>query len=69
MKTVTIGFIRDDGDIQVLATLNNKDGYISTPMFNSLIKQIREDISIFSNLGEKIEIYDREDTQDYVTLT
>lgn len=65
MKTATIGFIREDGDIQVLATLNNNDDTISPTHFKLLVESVRfswERLSL-----ENVQLFERQDTPDYVT--
>jgi hypothetical protein len=66
MKTVTIGFIREDGDFQILATLNNKDDLIDDSEFekcvNNLVAFLKE------KTCEWIHIIEREDAPDYVSL-
>jgi hypothetical protein len=64
MKTVSIGYFRDDGDFALLATLNNNDGDIKH--FNFLIADIKAMISDCSNI-ECIAL-EREDAPDYVTI-
>jgi hypothetical protein len=43
MKTVSIGYFRDDGDFALLATLNNNDGDIR--LFEFMVEDLRRDIS------------------------
>jgi hypothetical protein len=65
MKTVTIGFMREDGDIQVLATMNNNDGIISPTHFKLIVEGIRfswERLSL-----ENVQVFERQDAPDYVT--
>ena len=66
MKTVSIGFTRDDGDFAVLATLNNNDEYLTPNAFAALSEVVR---STFELLVEvEIEIIERQDAPDYVEL-
>lgn len=66
MKTVSIGFQREDGDFQVLATLNNKDELMSEAMFNELVGTVAS--SMCRELVCEIQIMEREDAPDYVEL-
>lgn len=65
IKTVTIGFIREDGDIQVLATLNNNDELLSEKECKELID--RTWLYFDEVLDENIIVFWRQDTPDYVT--
>ena len=65
MKTVTIGFMREDGDIQVLATLNNNDELISPEHFKMLTENIRFCFELL--FCENIQTFERQDAPDYVT--
>ena len=38
MNSVSIGYLREDGDFAILATLNNNDGYLLSNEFSALIK-------------------------------
>lgn len=67
MKSVSIGFFRDDGDFQLLATLNNNDGYLFDNEFIDLYNYVA------IRLANKVEqtnvlIFEREDAPDYVTI-
>jgi hypothetical protein len=65
MKTVTIGFVREDGDIQVLATLNNNDDSTDPVHFKLLTEVTRFQWQRLS--GENVEVFERQDAPDYVT--
>lgn len=66
MKTVTIGYKRDDGDLHVLATLNNNEEMLSTLQFMDLINHV---MNVFSaQTGEYIEVFEREDVPDYIQI-
>ena len=43
MKTVSIGYFREDGDFALLATLNNNDGNIR--LFEFMVNDLRQDVS------------------------
>ncbi len=64
MKTVSIGYFRDDGDFVLLATLNNNDGDIKH--FEFLVADIKGMISDCS--GIRCIVLEREDAPDYVTI-
>ena len=65
MKTVTIGFMREDGDIQVLATLNNNDDTTDAVHFKLLTEVTRFQWERLS--GESVQVFERQDAPDYVT--
>ena len=65
MKTVTIGFMREDGDIQILATLSNQDELISPVHFKMLTESIR--FGFERRSLENIQTFERQDAPDYVT--
>ena len=58
MQTVSIGYMRDDGDFQILATLNNNDDLIETQRFQEIVEALQENT----------DGLEREDAPDYVTL-
>lgn len=72
-KTVSIGFLRGDGDIQVLATLNNNDELMSQWQFDELIDStvyyFNENLAknLAGNLAKNVIIFWRQDAPDYVT--
>jgi hypothetical protein len=67
MKTVSIGFHREDGDFAILATLNNNDNHIDDDIFNELVKLMT------MTLGHATERHlvalERQDAPDYVETT
>ena len=65
MKTVSIGYHREDGDFAVLATLNNNDGLIGEDLFAYLANGLCE--ALTGEIGELVEILERQDAPDYVT--
>ena len=69
-KTITFGFIRDDGDLQILGTLNNNDEYLTTDQFNELVAltlaYYNENPAVA--MHEEVKAYYREDTVDYAEL-
>jgi len=64
MKTVSIGYFRDDGDFALLATLNNNDGDIR--LFEFMVEDLRLDIS--QSTGIECIILERKDAPDYLTI-
>lgn len=67
MTSYSIGFLRDDGDFQILATLNNNDGLVSPSVIDNIAENIKETFQSKIE-GEKIFIIVREDCPDYVTI-
>lgn len=66
MKTVSIGFTRDDGDFALFATLNNLDEYFNSYDFKELVHAVASELQSATNM--KVEILEREDAPSYVTL-
>lgn len=66
MRTVTIGYTRDDGDFAVLATLNNNDEHMTDVFFDQLARGLAATLK--REMGESIEILERQDAPDYVCL-
>ena len=66
MKTVSIGFTRDDGDFALFATLNNLDDYFSSYDFKELIHAVASELQAATQM--KVEILEREDAPSYVVL-
>ena len=66
MKTVSIGFNRDDGDFALFATLNNLDEYFNSYDFKELIHAVASELQEATNM--KVEILEREDAPSYLTL-
>ena len=65
MKTVSIGYHREDGDFAVLATLNNNDDFMSDEEFKEVVDSLAAKLRA---VGLRIEILERQDTPDYVTI-
>ena len=67
-KYATVGFWRDDGDFQVLATLNNADDLMTDGAFaewvNSTVKQFK---LLAWEVQDEVRIYARQDAPDYLT--
>jgi hypothetical protein len=66
MKTVSIGFFREDGDFAILATMNNNDGHMSEIEFMALVGEVAS--TFCSELVCQINVLERQDAPDYVTL-
>jgi hypothetical protein len=66
MKTVSIGFTRDDGDFALFATLNNLDEYFNSYDFKELVHAVASELQAATNM--KVEILERDDAPSYITL-
>jgi hypothetical protein len=66
MKTVSIGFFREDGDFAILATMNNNDEHLTEDAFMALVEVTRLAFQQFAEVD--MEALERQDTPDYVTL-
>lgn len=66
MKTVSVGFYRDDGDFAVLATLNNNDGHMSDEKFEELVGEVAS--TLCRKLVCEIVVLERQDAPDYVEI-
>lgn len=66
MKTVSIGYHRDDGDFAILATLNNNDEHIPEEDFANICKSLH--VALETSGHYDIVILERQDTPDYVTI-
>ena len=66
MKTVSIGFTRDDGDFALFATLNNLDEYFNSYDFKELVHAVASELQAATNM--EVEILEREDAPSYITL-
>lgn len=66
MNTVSIGYVREDGDLQLLATLNNVDENLTQDQFSNLVERV---IDHYRKCGlNDVEVYERADVPDYVEL-
>jgi len=67
-ETYSIGIERDDGDFEILATLNNTGGHMSRAQFEALKEALI--VRLYENLGtdEVILCLARTDAPDFVTL-
>ena len=66
MKTVSIGIMRDDGDLALFATMNNLDGYMSQAEFTNLVDSVASELR--RTTKSKVQVLEREDAPDYVEL-
>lgn len=66
MKTVSIGFFREDGDFAVLATLNNNDGFLTEEAFDAMAEVTRLALQQFAETD--MTTLERQDAPDYVTV-
>lgn len=66
MKTVSIGFTRDDGDFALFATLNNLDDYFSSYDFKELVHAVASELQAATQM--QVQILEREDAPSYVVL-
>ena len=66
MKTVSIGYHREDGDFAVLATLNNNDEHMSDGAFEELVGEVAS--KLCRQLVCEIVVLERQDTPDYVEV-
>jgi hypothetical protein len=67
MKTVSIGFMRDDGDLALVATLNNLDEHMSEENFSVLVDGVKTYIGLMAKRNDVL-VLEREDAPDYITL-
>jgi hypothetical protein len=67
MKTVSIGFMRDDGDLALVATLNNLDEHMSDENFNVLVDGVKNYIGLMTKRNDVL-VLEREDAPDYITI-
>ena len=67
MKTVSIGFMRDDGDLALVATLNNLDGHMSDEHFDVLVDGVKNYIALMTKRNDVL-VLEREDAPDYVEI-
>jgi hypothetical protein len=66
MKTVSIGFMREDGDLALVATLNNLDEHMNDVDFDVLVNGVS---TYFQNITkQEVIVLEREDAPDYVTI-
>jgi len=61
---VSIGFTREDGDFEILATLNNTADHYPPEIFAVIVKDAAEMLGRF--IGHDLEILERQDAPDCV---
>jgi len=66
MKTVSIGFMRDDGDFALFATLNNLDEHMKQDEFKKLVGSVASELCRATR--REVQVLEREDAPDYVEL-
>jgi hypothetical protein len=66
MKTVSIGYHREDGDFAVLATLNNNDDFMSDEEFKEVVDSLAAKLRAVTRLY--ITVLERQDAPDYVEV-
>lgn len=67
MNTATIGFLREDGDFAILATLNNNDEHMSPEQFQAIARTLCEQLAAAT--GNAIQALHRQDAPDYIDAT
>lgn len=72
MKTATIGFWREDGDFQVLASFNNNDDIFSEAHFDKICLTAMDMFAGHDPHNPDAEerevfIYERQDLPDYIS--
>ena len=67
MRTLSIGFTREDGDFQLLATLNNNDELVDERIFDSIVMELFHRICD-EYIEHTIIILERQDAYDYIEL-
>lgn len=66
MRAVSIGFTRDDGEFELLATLNNSGDHLSDDDFGDLVNDVAS--TLCRRLVCQIEVLERNDAPDVVDL-
>jgi|JI10StandDraft_1071094.scaffolds.fasta_scaffold380806_3 hypothetical protein len=64
-QTVSIGFVRDDGDLQILSTANNNDKLLSQEDFEEFVEM--QVLFYLAYLDKRIYAWERQDAPDYVS--
>lgn len=65
-ESITLGYFRDDGDLQVLATLNNNDQVINEITYLASIRMLMNTFK--SATGENIVAISKQLAPDYLSL-
>jgi hypothetical protein len=66
MKTVSIGLMREDGDLALFATLNNLDEHMGQDEFKELVNSVAAELCRATR--REVHVLEREDAPDYVEL-
>lgn len=64
--TKTIGYIREDGDFAILATLNNNDGHTSSKQFEIIAEDLIHVLKHSTCINNIMALDDRQDAIDYL---
>jgi hypothetical protein len=64
MKTVSIGFYREDGDFAILATLNNNDAHLADSVYKEIVQDLTATLAHSSM--RRLSVLERQDTPDYI---
>lgn len=65
-RNYSIGIMRDDGDLAILATLNNNDEHMTDTQFDELKTALV--LTIANYTDEQITVLERQDAPDYVCI-
>ena len=68
MKTVSIGFTREDGDFELLATMNNTGDVMTDGEFMCLVNSTRSNMELMMGAASRLEVLERADAPDVVSL-
>jgi hypothetical protein len=68
MKTVSIGFTREDGDFELLATMNNTGDVMTNGEFMCLVNSTRSNMELMMGSESRLEVLERADAPDVVSL-
>lgn len=71
-RTVSIGYVREDGDFRLLATLSNIDEEYDNTIFDNMVNNLRDCLDSYRADNpystDKIIVLERQDADDYVNL-
>ncbi len=68
MKAVSIGFTREDGDFELLATMNNTGDVMTDGEFMCLVNSTRSNMELMMGCESRLEVLERADAPDVVSL-
>ncbi len=66
MSCYSIGFMRENGDFQILATLNNEDDIFCHAFFKDVAERLKQDFK--ETLEKDVQILERQDASYRVDL-